>query len=374
VTKKIELPSGISARWNKERWLSIEDGLLRLEREIRLLDRASPPAIVDVRDRALRNPRALLELENLRYEGLADSSHFRRVLSAVVSEVNQREPSLLRAFVLGRALELEYEIGLAECLGTAAIRSRVAEYYAALRGRLDAEALALTWLEVPHQTDVSRPRVSLKEAASQCVRAWPELRVVERRLLSRAAAGDGILFVRQGLEVTEAEAERIVTHEIQGHLRMRVRARSLGPPFRIGTAESWVDEEGRAVFLEAAQGLLSSERQFELALGHSVCQRLLGGEGPYDVFCALDSDAQSREALVTAICRGARGGGLCRELGYLVGYERVRRAFAHQPALVDRMGLGRLSVLAASELWLEADSRGTELSRPAKVEHSGRVV
>jgi hypothetical protein len=351
VTQDESLPVGLRILWGKERWLSIEDSLLRVERELRLLDRASPLAVVDIRDRALQDPTVLVELEHLHYERLGSSMELRRVLAAVSAEVMQREPSVLRELMAARIAELGYEIGLAEYLGTSELRVRVRASYLELGGRSAGEALALAWGEAPFLVEAAQPRVSLKEVALRRCATWPEVRVVERRLLSRAAAGDGVLFIRQGLFVAEADAERIVAHEVYGHLLMRASARTLGPPFRIGTAESWLDEEGRAVLMEETRGLLSPARKFELALGHRVCERLLAGDGPYDVFRALAGGSGEREALVTSICRGARGGGLCRELGYLVGYERVRRAAEEEAKVVERMGLGRLSVKAVEALW-----------------------
>ena len=79
------------------------------------------------------------------------------------------------------------------------------------------------------------------------------------------AVGDGFVGVRPGLWHSEGAAMRIVLHEIEGHVRPRVLAqREELALFRVGSARSNDDEEGRALLLERGAGVLEGGRRREL--------------------------------------------------------------------------------------------------------------
>ena len=78
---------------------------------------------------------------------------------------------------------------------------------------------------------------------------------------SRAACGDGVVFVCIGVSLRASEARRIAEHELLGHALPRLAARShpLGL-LRVGCARSSDDEEGRALHIEERSGLLDEGR------------------------------------------------------------------------------------------------------------------
>jgi hypothetical protein len=352
-----DLPSpslNLDETWPREQWISVENELLRVEAEIRLLDRVNVGAIVQIRDQALGDPRALAQLTRISYPRFEDPKRVERTLSAVRGEVERQDISVIRELLIERIDELHFQLEQALSLGTERLREMVGAAYRGLSERIAAEGLAADFRGLVTQvSDLGGegPLYSLAELAAQRAGTHPTLRVVERPLLSRAAAGDGVLYIRKGLHVTKDECERILLHELEGHLALRERARHLGPPFRIGSKEAWMDEEGRAVVLEREAGLLSERRRRELGLGHAVALLVLEGAEPIEIFRAFDEPSTSREALVTAICRSLRGGGLCRELGYLVGFHRVSEALRDRPSLLEEMSHGRLSVRATIQLW-----------------------
>lgn len=321
----------------------------------------------------------MAELAGLSYSQPNDTELLSRALDAAEQELEGRRtaPSLYdigseeghdwaKRALVSRVIELRQELKLSILLGSGELLANVRAHYACVTDLDAANELALAWLRedlLPQEG----PRVSLFDFMLRKAAKLPGIRVIERPLLSRAAAGEGVLYVRPNTHVFEAEAERIWLHEVEGHLSMRQRARALGPPFLAGSKEAWMDEEGRAVWLEETHGYLKPQRRRELALAHVVGLRILSGRAPLEVFEELRGDGQEEPLLITAICRAARGGGLCRELGYLIGYVRILRAYAEEPLIVDFLGLGRLSVRVALELsqnTIEAES----------VSHSSRAT
>lgn|GEM_PF-672463 len=350
------------AQRSGSRWGGIEHGLCRIEAETRLLERASSPALVQLRDRAWQRPSVLAELAGLTYSRSAEPELLSRALDFAEQELegSRARPSLhdlhqedgndwAKRALQGRVAELRRELELSQLLGSPELLVRVRANYAQVESLDAATQLARDWL-VEKVVPAVEPKVSLFDFIRRKAASLPGIRVIERPLLSRAAAGEGVLYVRPATHVLESEAERIWLHEVEGHLSMRRLSRTLGPPFGAGSNGAWMDEEGRAVWLEEAAGYLTSERRRELALAHIASLRILSGAAPLDVFDELRDDGGDDSLLINSICRAARGGGLCRELGYLTGYLRVTRARAEVPLIVDYLGLGRLSVPVALEL------------------------
>jgi hypothetical protein len=141
---------------------------------------------------------------------------------------------------------------------------------------------------------------------------------------------------------------RIVLHEIEGHVRPRVLAQreELGL-FRVGSANSGDDEEGRALLLERGAGVLEGARRRELARRHIAARGARQGAAFEDVVLELLGLGQDITSAVEAACRAYRGGGLGRESVYLVSLARVARAFEAEPELESYFEHGRVSVEAA---------------------------
>jgi hypothetical protein len=173
-------------------------------------------------------------------------------------------------------------------------------------------------------------------------------------LASAAAAGDGVVLVRPGVPHTESAARRIALHEVIGHVLPRIVARAeLLGLFRVGSASGTDDEEGRALFLEEREELLSSSRRRELGVRHLGALAIRKGADWVElVRLVLEYGFAVRDALRLA-ARIARGGGLAREIVYLPAFFRVRTALISEPALEAYLSRGRVSIAAARTLRAE---------------------
>jgi hypothetical protein len=174
---------------------------------------------------------------------------------------------------------------------------------------------------------------------------------VRARQTAAAVVGDGFVAVRAGQRQGAHEVARIALHELEGHALPRQRAQSERLAlFRVGSAASSDDEEGRALWLEQQAGLCDEARCAELALRHVLARAAREGHAFADVCAELRARGAQPERLIDAALRAYRGGGLGRELVYLAALSRVSRAFAEQPVLAAWLARGRLSVSAARTL------------------------
>jgi hypothetical protein len=182
---------------------------------------------------------------------------------------------------------------------------------------------------------------------------------VRRELASRAACGDGVVFVRAGDLLATAEARRIALHELFGHAlpRLAARAHPLGL-LRVGSARSTDDEEGRALHIEATAELLDDRRRRELGARHWTALAVANGASVQDVIQGLGQFGWSDSESVALHARVARGGGLCREIEYLPAWLRFGVAARDEPSIAAWLALGRLSLSAARVLCAEGVTGG----------------
>jgi hypothetical protein len=172
----------------------------------------------------------------------------------------------------------------------------------------------------------------------------PSVRV-EPRLSSLAATGERTVFLSSRMYSLH-EARRLVAHEVFGHLVVAANARA--QPLRllsVGLASSFADQEGVSLYLEAALGLMSSERLRILGARVLATQWLHAGASFGEsarrlyVDCQLPADT----AIMTAE-RAYRGGGVARDAGYLAGFLRVRAAVTAGRASLDELRRGRVTL------------------------------
>ncbi len=185
--------------------------------------------------------------------------------------------------------------------------------------------------------------------------------VVRERIGALAASGDGVVVVSRGRTASEREITRVALHELEGHVLPRERARALRPGLAcLGSAGAAEDEEGRAIVLEERASLLHAGRRRALGLRHLAARWVLADASFVELVRALTREHGEplEEALRTA-ARAMRGGyrkggdvhgGIGREIIYLPGYLRVRRAARADAALLDRLGSARLSMATRDEL------------------------
>jgi len=329
--------------------------LRRAEAEIRLLDRAQPTNAVSEREALIVDfGSGRQRAPNFEYASVPALGQLRAALSAAAAAIGGL--GALGAAYAGRALELECEAEAAERIGTAEFAACCARRYP-LEASPDADAAdawAARWIQaadearaVLHRSDDRSDPESLICALERATEGLP-VRVQIRNQAAAAAVGDGFVGVRAGLWHSQETVTRIVLHEIEGHVRPRVLAQreALGL-FRVGSAKSNDDEEGRALLLERGAGVLEGARRRELASRHLAARAVRLGASFQEIVKELLGLGQDIASAVEAACRACRGGGLAREYVYLVSLARVTRAFEAEPELEGYFEHGRVSVEAA---------------------------
>jgi hypothetical protein len=262
-----------------------------------------------------------------------------------------------------RAGELQLEAELAECVGTPAFSALARRRHSPGRAPEWAEAqkLAFAWVHAARERDDNPKHVSddrsspdslVNLLAGQIGRLRLPIRIeVSSSLGSRAASGDGVIFVQAALPLRRAEAWRITQHEIFGHALPRVQARAQAQGlFRVGSARASDDEEGRALAIEERQRLLDAERRRELGLRHLAALAIAEGANATECVRSLLGLGCSLRGAAAFYARSARGGGLCRELAYVPAWLRLKAVLAVDPSLERWLEHGRLSLDAARTL------------------------
>ena len=168
---------------------------------------------------------------------------------------------------------------------------------------------------------------------------------IEPRLAANAAAGEHTVFLADR-SFGAREALRIAVHEVLGHIVAAFNGRA--QPLRllsIGTAGSFEDQEGLAIYLEEQAGLLDPHRVRTLAARVMAAAWMHDGASFDEVARRLLRDEGFDVAETVALCeRAFRGGGVARDVVYLRGWLRVRAALAAREATVDEVRWGRVGV------------------------------
>ena len=330
--------------------------LRRAEAEIRLIDRAQPVNAVAERE-ALIAAFGAGKQRAPRFEYAARPSFgtLRASLAGAAQKIGGF--GALGAMYAARALELDVEAQAAELIDSPEFASCCARRYP-IQVSPDADAAAgwaahwITAAEGPasrlHRSDDREDPESLLCALDRATQGLPVRVQVRPNQAAAAAVGEGFIGVRPGLWHSSETVTRIVLHEVEGHVRPRVLSQreELGL-FRVGSAQSSDDEEGRALLLERGAGVLQGARRRELARRHIAAGSVRSGASFQDTVGQLLGLGQDIASAVEAACRAYRGGGLAREYVYLVSLARVTRAFQEEPELERYFEHGRVSVEAA---------------------------
>jgi hypothetical protein len=269
-----------------------------------------------------------------------------------------------------RATELELEAQLAEHVGRPDFARLARRRYdvGTTREWDTARQQALSWATAPAAPHPGPRQRSDDRAASESLvslltaeigrRRLPIRVQVVRDLASRAACGDGVIFVRAGDPLSVTEARRIAAHELLGHAlpRLAARAHPLGL-LRVGSARSSDDEEGRALHIEAESGDLDATRRRELGLRHLVALDVAAGASAEECVLGLGRFGCTLDDAAALYARAARGGGLCRELQYMPAWLRFRAVSIQEPEVADWLSRGRVSMAAARVLRAEGVRR-----------------
>lgn len=255
---------------------------------------------------------------------------------------------------LERLDEFETDLCLLENLG----RAKMVKALARRRfGNPDerisgTESLAQRAERILKEEPVSREPHTLSTAQTisrfHRVARWSKLHLsfqVDAHLVSRAAAGSGVV-VLQNTPYGERESWRLAVHEVLGHLTANANGKH--QPMAIldvGTARSFVDQEGLAVYLEEQAGLMDGHRLRTLAARTWVARAMYEGASFIDTARTLHRTHGFLPTEAVTLCERAwRGGGIGRDVAYLAGWHRVREAVREKRVTVDELRLGKVSI------------------------------
>ena len=349
-------PTSSSGPRELDRWLG------ESERTIALLERCLPQNSTGEREQLERTWRRGERAEPaFSYRPAPRLGPLRRALDQLAETLERGDP--VDRLYAGRARELSLEAWIAEAVGSPELGRR-AELRFGVRPGPDArraEAWAREWTCDPPAprpgprvaSDDRRHPMSLASALERAIarRRLPLRVLVRDDLLAAAATGQGVIAVRGRVAYTASEVERIVTHEVEGHAlpRWRAEQHTLGL-LRVGSAGGSDDEEGRALLLERRHGQADRARRAELGWRHLGGLAVRRGANFVElVELLLALGAPLRAALEVAI-RCQRGGGLGREVVYLVACSRLERELGREPELEAWLEQGRVSIAAARVL------------------------
>lgn len=355
-------------------WLAEADRALAVaSREVRLVQAATPRDYDHVVAQAASRWEAGDEVDIVAgYDARAVRPELARGLDALARMLEGE--GALGAIYAERARELVHEISMIEAVGTPRFvtlaRERHAPRSAGERGdRERADAWARAWLAAPRESEPERlerwtddagdPESMLSRMRAEVgARRLPMRVVVLAGLASLAATADDAILVAPRVRVSDEAVRRTVAHEVDGHALPLVRAsrQRLGV-FAFGTARGVDEQEGRALAIERARGHFKPRRLRELATRHLAASSVLEGAAFVDAARDAISRGASARTAVSVAARVCRGGGLAREIAYLVSLARYDRLVAGRSGADDVMASGRVGISAISTLsaWVEPD-------------------
>lgn len=337
--------------------------LKQIETTVALLDRVRPLNLSAELARLTRAFESGQRLEPaFQYAPPVQLAAVRRELTELASALDADD--LEQRLLAERAHEQELEASLAERVGAADFAEAACRRFPLPDEPDSARRLAEQFLTAPdggnppegpellHATDDTRDPKSLWSELSRRLSAERfavRLEIVVG-LVSLAAVADGVVRIRAGARLSAVVAERIALHEVEGHVRPRMTGPELDGVFVAGSAGASEDEEGRAILLEERAGLLDAERRRQLGRRYLAAESLRQGADFRDTVTLLGKRGATLASAIELASRVHRGGGLGRELIYLVGYRRVAVALGRRPELERIMASGRVSVSAAAAL------------------------
>jgi uncharacterized protein (TIGR02421 family) len=170
-------------------------------------------------------------------------------------------------------------------------------------------------------------------------------------LIANAAVGERTVFIADR-SFGACEAQRLATHEVYGHLVSAFNGRSqMMGIFSVGTASSFGDQEGVAIYLEELAGQLDAQRRRTLAGRLLATHAMHCGVSFSDAAQALVREHSFSPAEAVTLCeRAFRAGGVARDAVYLSSWLRVRRAVEQGQASLWELQLGKVSIDALPEV------------------------
>lgn len=328
-------------------------------RRVRVISTSTPENLRAEIERLTALPE--LAPAELRYPSPPDLSELRAMLTRLAQELEQGDE--IEKLYAGRARELELEAAVCEAKPGPARHAAARARYAR-RDIFDdeADALAERWLQEPtpasspersiRSDDDRDPRSLLRRFREEIgARRLPVRLLMTKNLASLAAAGDGFVQIIAGRDLSVADVERTVHHELEGHVQPLLRAeRQVLSIFWIGTAHGSDDQEGRALVLEEQRGFLDFGRRRELSLRHVAARSVARGADFVSVARDLEARGADRADALRVTARVQRGGGLAREAVYLPAFLRVGALVKRYPELDRALAHGKVGAPAAAVL------------------------
>lgn len=278
-------------------------------------------------------------------------------------------PRFVRDLYLAKVDELEVDLSIIEAVGDPVrIRPLAARRFGTGMNEIELEdgkvrvgVVARGLLErVPPAEEtrtISAEALAARfRAAARAIGLDLEVRI-DARLVAGAATGDRGIFLA-ARKFGPVESTRLLVHEILGHAV--AAANAMAQPIRIweiGTAGSFADQEGLAICLEEAAGVLDPHRLRVLAARVVATDRVHAGAAFGETARLLHRTyGFSPESAVLITERAHRGGGVARDSGYLYGYLRVRSVVKNDSTAIDRLRAGRIGLadLEAIDIMIES--------------------
>jgi Domain of unknown function (DUF1704) len=300
-----------------------------------------------------------LESERARLVGLAQTGRFEAPAFAYAAQ-----PSVLvrceaaHELWQERARELELENAIVATRGTPAISNAVQARWPRLPADSIGDALALQWLSERFEPEALQYTSSGREPDSLISRMRFALRDTDVQVQPRpgmsalAATGMECVYVCENRKISANDVARTVVHEVEGHVRPRLRARASGLSILVlGTALGAETQEGYALLCEERAGLLIGKRRHTLALRHLATRRMQSG-ATFPETARWLSEHTAIENAIAITCRIFRGTatglypGIGREALYLPAYLCLREAGSEPPLVrCGQVGFSAAAVL-----------------------------
>ncbi len=335
--------------------------LLRAEAEINLLARCNPTNAAKASETARESWLAGRPLHPaFEFAPRPDFSQLRRALEALEQWLGSR--GSWSDIWAARARELVLEAQIVEAVGTPLLPPLSRRRFSVEQAHERAIArLARCWAtlhvdaeleELIPSDDATNPNSLLRLMRAEVERLKIPVPVrIGATMMARAAVDDTAVWIKPAVLMGTTQAKRIVVHEVHGHVIRRFRGRkNKNLPFRCGVVDADVDEEGRALWLEAQSGGMTASRKVELGRRHLMAQACRDGASFVEGVELLQNVGTPLDEALAVGVRVWRGGGLAREIVYLTGYTRAARQLRQHPELDDWMSKGRLSFAVAARV------------------------
>ncbi len=252
----------------------------------------------------------------------------------------------LRAAYEARIAELYLTLACAASVGTASHR----EHSRRLFGAPSTEEIAaakreIAGLHVALPIAVILDPREIAEVVTEAIaqRGLPFRLQWAPHLASRAAVGDGVLFLRPE-PLRRPLLARLIVHELDGHARSETRSTLLPVALgKLGAAGSAMDQEGVALWHEAEAGHYDARRRGEVAARVLAVAALDEGQSFAGCVRFLESFGVPDISALAFAERVYRGGGFYRDACYFRGFGRIERHLRRFPTDLTALQTGKLT-------------------------------